>query len=1088
MQKLMVVKRSLIGTLILFFFLVVQIGQASPIVRMETSEGSFSVELYDWAAPQTAKNFLRYVNAGRYDNTFIHRSMTLDPDGFSIIQGGGYTYDGSGWTSGVTGVTSFGAVDAEISLSNLAGTIAMANSGSPYSSGSQWYFNVIDNSATFDGRYSVFGEIFGADLPVIDSINSINAFDKGGNFQAIPLVSYSGVAADPAIANLIWVNRAYDDVNNDQTPDSEQGHIGSIWNRYDNFISLIGQPGTTLTISELVDELDLSTLPVSLLPLAGQEIDSSLQAQAIQVDGVISADGGVTPGSTTITVILPEGTNPISYYIYGTTPDDATDHWYAFDYDDVSKTGAVITGNVVTLYLVDGERGDANPGITDESVIINTGAVIQFLKVVTYSNSYGEADSVSSPGGTGMIVSDVDASPFIPELESAYPEALVVSENQITEFIAQNIQISGIVPDEEIISVTITYPTGVNPDSFYMYGPTPDNLSNHWYKFDYDRTTKTGAIIDDNVVTLYLVNNERGDISFVGVNSLIEVGIGGIVRYLDDLNEDGIADRDQQVLEYQGSTYIWSDDTTTVAVDVVEEVIALASFEVLPLEGGQITTDFFKGIQSVNISLPEGVSEATVSIVLSEGDSPSFYYIYGPTADAGADWYKFEYDGITGAIIDGNVVTLYLVDGGRGDSDLTIDGNIQIDLGAVSKPFDFDEDGFPDNTQSHLFSMWTGFESGYVTFESPVGTIITAALITDGGAPTAAEGEVADFINGKYSISIVIPPAAEPADGKIPVKLHQLSIPDSYFLYGKETIDDTNHWYEFLYDPDNGANTGAETDEVARIITLHLIDGGLGDSDFVENGEILISVGGPVYYLFDANYDGIADFYQDNVTSIASASSIERITFVSSEGTRLGYFNGTQMTSTIARVDNLQLYSESVEEPSMLSFPDGEIINFFEGIQHYIVSNIDPVGGSTIVTITYPEGVNISSLYLYGPDADSQSKHWYKFTYDASTQTGAVIDGNIVTLYLVDGSRGDADLIVNGEVLLELNGSVISAPLDQGQVDGASGCTIYKHPTNIWHAGSWAIILLFLLFLKIENYQSNRRVTRGKSGMLKISR
>ena len=43
-------------------------------------------------------------------------------------------------------------------------------------------------------------------------------------------------------------------------------------------------------------------------------------------------------------------------------------------------------------------------------------------------------------------------------------------------------------------------------------------------------------------------------------------------------------------------------------------------------------------------------------------------------------WYEFVYDGVTGAEIDGNVVTLHFVDGDEGDDILTADGMI-IDAG-----------------------------------------------------------------------------------------------------------------------------------------------------------------------------------------------------------------------------------------------------------------------------------------------------------------------------------------------------------------------------------------------------------------------
>jgi hypothetical protein len=45
---------------------------------------------------------------------------------------------------------------------------------------------------------------------------------------------------------------------------------------------------------------------------------------------------------------------------------------------------------------------------------------------------------------------------------------------------------------------------------------------------------------------------------------------------------------------------------------------------------------------------------------------------------------------------------------------------------------------------------------------------------------------------------------------------------------------------------------------------------------------------------------------------------------------------------------------------------------------------------------------------------DNLTSHLYEFMYDG--QTGAEINGAIITLHFVDGKRGDHDLMVNGRV------------------------------------------------------------------------
>ena len=65
-------------------------ASANPVVRFTISGLSFDVLLYEDTAPNTVANFLRYVDAGEYVGTVIHRSIP----GF-IWQGGGFELAGN---------------------------------------------------------------------------------------------------------------------------------------------------------------------------------------------------------------------------------------------------------------------------------------------------------------------------------------------------------------------------------------------------------------------------------------------------------------------------------------------------------------------------------------------------------------------------------------------------------------------------------------------------------------------------------------------------------------------------------------------------------------------------------------------------------------------------------------------------------------------------------------------------------------------------------------------------------------------------------------------------------------------------------
>ncbi len=157
------------------------------IVRVDTPLGSFDIELFEDVAPVTVANFLKYVSDGDYADSFIHRSVP----GF-IIQGGGYVFDGPGTTSVVPEDP---PIVNEFNRSNVRGTIAMAKlAGDPNSAISQWFINLADNSSSLDednGGFTVFGQVVGGGMAVIDAIAAVPIFNAGGAFAELPLINYT---------------------------------------------------------------------------------------------------------------------------------------------------------------------------------------------------------------------------------------------------------------------------------------------------------------------------------------------------------------------------------------------------------------------------------------------------------------------------------------------------------------------------------------------------------------------------------------------------------------------------------------------------------------------------------------------------------------------------------------------------------------------------------------------------------------------------------------------------------------------------------------------------------------------------------
>lgn len=156
-------------------------------VQFQTVMGDFEVNLFDKTTPKTVENFLKYVKESAFENTIIHRSV---PD--FIVQGGGFEYPGS---LPLKAVTSHPAVINEPVYSNRRGTIAMAKLGNnPNSATNQWFFNLKDNSGNLDrqnGGFTVFGQVTGNGMAIIDAMAALSRFNKGGAFTDLPLRDYT---------------------------------------------------------------------------------------------------------------------------------------------------------------------------------------------------------------------------------------------------------------------------------------------------------------------------------------------------------------------------------------------------------------------------------------------------------------------------------------------------------------------------------------------------------------------------------------------------------------------------------------------------------------------------------------------------------------------------------------------------------------------------------------------------------------------------------------------------------------------------------------------------------------------------------
>jgi len=132
------------------------------LAHFTTSEGRFTVRLYDSEAPKTVANFVglaegtqewtdprsgRAVTQPYYNGTIFHRVI----DGF-MIQGG----DPLGQGTGGPGYNFADEFSPKLRHSK-AGILSMANRG-PNTNGGQ-FFITLDRTPWLDDKHSVFGEV-----------------------------------------------------------------------------------------------------------------------------------------------------------------------------------------------------------------------------------------------------------------------------------------------------------------------------------------------------------------------------------------------------------------------------------------------------------------------------------------------------------------------------------------------------------------------------------------------------------------------------------------------------------------------------------------------------------------------------------------------------------------------------------------------------------------------------------------------------------------------------------------------------------------------------------------------------------------
>ena len=299
-----------------------------------------------------------------------------------------------------------------------------------------------------------------------------------------------------------------------------------------------------------------------------------------------------------------------------------------------------------------------------------------------------------------------------------------------------------------------------------------------------------------------------------------------------DMNNDAVADSAQtNITSFQtiSGDYIFigiPQGTDFRSTDILGGTFALTTTDLSDINNELAGLTIFQGFFATEISGAFNGNAITLTLTVPANDNPNTFFSYGPTLDnATPHWHEFNFDGETGALINGDVITLHFVDGKRGDADLQSNGIIKVSPGgSVRKPGDSDgisdtiednapnngdgnDDGVLDSEQSHVTSL-TDIRGEYITLEGPPSISFQSIQFFIGSNfldQAQPQDQLAglNFSHGFLSFSAVdINPG-----GAVDVNLilPKGESPITYYKFGPTPDNPVSHLYEFMFNGKTGA-------------------------------------------------------------------------------------------------------------------------------------------------------------------------------------------------------------------------------------------------------------------------------------------
>ncbi len=436
----------------------------------------------------------------------------------------------------------------------------------------------------------------------------------------------------------------------------------------------------------------------------------------------------------------------------------------------------------------------------------------------------------------------------------------------VTHSFAKDKKISGYVrtsSGNEISGVTITFSNGEGSTTTDSSGYYSQKVKEGWSGAA--TPSKVGYNFDPASRNYSEVKRDQKDQDYIGTQIQQPKTISGYVRTSSGNGFSGVT----VAFDNGGGT-----DTTNSSGYYSREVTYGWSGTVTPTKDGYSFIPVSRSYNNVTADQlnqdytdnPEGrLFSVTINIVGSgnvEIAPDKDYYAKGSfitmTATAKSGWLFSEWRGELDSSDNPERISI--------NSDMTItavfladrdnDGVSNKEEDAGPGNGDGNNDGILDSLQSNVSCLLVGNTTDYVTLETPPGTSIKncKAVIEppDSNYPPDVE-----FLYGFFSFAV----EDIGIGGSTSVTFYFPSgvTFNTYSKYGPTPDDPFDHWYEFIFD----GQTGAEINK--NNITLHFVDGKRGDDDLTENG-IIIDLGGPgvkaiISPEFDSKSDGGSDSY-----------------------------------------------------------------------------------------------------------------------------------------------------------------------------------------------------------------------------------